>query len=82
VVAAASGGGPAEYLEPERNCLGFAPGDAGGLAAAVRRLAGDEALRAVLVRGGTATAGRLTERAFVEALMGELEGAVAAGAIR
>ena len=82
VVAAASGGGPAEYLEPERNCLGFAPGNAAGLAAAIRRLAGDETLRAALVRGGTATAGRLTERAFVEGLMAELQGAVAAGAMR
>jgi glycosyltransferase involved in cell wall biosynthesis len=82
VVAAASSGGPAEYLEPERNCLDFVPGDAAGLAAAMRRLAEDDALRATLVRGGTATAGRLTERAFVEGLMAELEGAVAAGAIR
>ena len=82
VVAASSGGGAAEYLEPERNCLAFAPGDATGLAGAVRRLADDEALRAALVRGGAATAGRLSERAFVEGLVAELEGAVAAGAIR
>ena len=82
VVAARSGGGAAEYLQPERNCLAFAPGDAGGLAAAIRRLADDEALRAALVRGGTATAGRLSERAFVEGLEAELEAAVAAGAIR
>jgi glycosyltransferase involved in cell wall biosynthesis len=82
VVAASSGGGAAEYLEPERNCLGFSPGDTAGLAFAVRRLADDEALRAALVRGGTATAGRLSERAFVAGLVAELEGAVAAGAIR
>ncbi len=82
VLAARSGGGAAEYLEPDRNCLAFAPGDADGLAGAVRRLAGDEALRAALVRGGTATAGRLSERAFVDGLVAELEGAVAAGAIR
>jgi glycosyltransferase involved in cell wall biosynthesis len=81
VVAASSGGGAAEYLEPERNCLAFAPGDADELAGALRRLADDEALRAALVRGGAATAGRLSERAFVEALLAELEGAVAAGAI-
>ena len=73
VVAASSGGGAAEYLEPERNCLAFAPGDAAGLAGAVRRLADDEALRAALVRGGAATAGRLSERAFVEGLVAELE---------
>jgi hypothetical protein len=48
----------------------------------VRRLADDEALRGALVRGGTATAGRLSERAFVAALVAELEVAVAAGAIR
>jgi glycogen(starch) synthase len=82
VVAARSGGGAAEYLEPERNCLAFAPGDADGLAAAVRRLADDETLRAALVRGGTATAGRLSERTFVEGLVAELEASVAAGAIR
>jgi glycosyltransferase involved in cell wall biosynthesis len=81
VAASRAGGGPAEYLEPERNCLQFAPRDAEALAAAVRRLAGDELLRAALVRGGTATAVRLSQRAFVEALIGELEGAVAAGAI-
>jgi glycogen synthase len=82
VAAASSGGGAAEYLEAERNCLAFAPGDPAGLAGAVRRLADDEVLRAALVRGGTATAGRLSERAFVGALVAELEGAVAAGAIR
>jgi glycosyltransferase involved in cell wall biosynthesis len=82
VVAASSGGGAAEYLEPERNCLTFAPRDAAGLAAAASRLAEDEALRAALVRGGTATAGRLSERAYIEGLLGELEGALAAGAIR
>jgi glycosyltransferase involved in cell wall biosynthesis len=82
VLGALTGGGPAEYLEPERNCLRFDAGDADGLAAAVRRLGGDEALRSALVRGGTATAGRLSERAFVNALLSELEGAVAAGAIR
>lgn len=82
VVAASSGGGAAEYLEPERNCLAFTPGDAAGLAGAVRRLADDEALRTALVRGGAATAGRLSERAFVEGLVAELEAAMAAGAIR
>ncbi|HEX3691410.1 MAG TPA: glycosyltransferase [Solirubrobacteraceae bacterium] len=82
VVAASSGGGAAEYLEPGRNCLAFAPGDAAGLAGAVRRLSEDEELRAGLVRGGAATAGRLSERAFIEGLVAELQGAVAAGAIR
>ncbi len=81
VVASRAGGGAAEYLDAERNCLQFAPGDAAGLADAVTRLAGDQPLRAALVRGGTATAGRLTQRAFVEAITGELDGVVAAGAI-
>jgi glycogen(starch) synthase len=81
VVASRAGGGPAEYLEDGRNCLQFGPGDAPGLAAALQRLAASEELRATLVRGGAATAGRLSERAFHEALLTELEKSVAAGAI-
>jgi glycosyltransferase involved in cell wall biosynthesis len=81
VVATRAGGGPAEYLEPEHNCLQSVPGDAAGLAAAVRRLARDEAFRARLVRAGAATAGHLSQHGFVAALVGELDAAVAAGAI-
>jgi hypothetical protein len=45
-------------------------------------LSEDADLPAAVVRGGAATAGRPSERAFVDALVGEPEGAVAAGAIR
>ena len=82
VVASDAGGGPAEYLRPEDNCLRFAPEDPAGLAAAIRRLADDEALRARLVAAGRETAAGLGEAAFHDALMAELEAAVAAGARR
>ena len=68
VVASRAGGGPAEYLEDGRNCVQFDVDDAGGLAGAVERLAIDAALRERIVRGGRATAGRFTERAFHDAL--------------
>ena len=57
-VVATGVGGSAEYLEHERNCLLFPPGDAAALAAAVRRLRDDPGLRAGLVRAGTETARR------------------------
>jgi glycosyltransferase involved in cell wall biosynthesis len=79
VIATRAGGGPAEYLRAERNCLQFEPGDAAGLAAAVQRLAGDEALRATLIDGGHATAQAMTARGFDLALMDELRAAVADG---
>ena len=60
VVASRAGGGAAEYLEPERNCLGFTPGQAAELAAAVTRLAVETELRARLVAAGRVTAGRFT----------------------
>ncbi|HEV2814822.1 MAG TPA: glycosyltransferase family 4 protein [Solirubrobacteraceae bacterium] len=65
-VVATGTGGSAEYLRAEENCLLHAPGDAAGLAACVRRLAGDEALRARLREGGLRTAPRYTLSAFVE----------------
>jgi glycogen(starch) synthase len=79
VIATRAGGGPAEYLSDGENCLQFAPGDAAGLAAAIVRLAEEPALRSALVAGGARTAGRLTERAFHEALAGELALAVQHG---
>jgi glycosyltransferase involved in cell wall biosynthesis len=79
VVAARGGGGPAEYLHAEVNCLQFAPGDAAGLAAAVRRLAADEPLRRTLVRAGAGTAAQHTEQDFHRAVLAELEAAVVAG---
>jgi glycogen(starch) synthase len=73
-VVATGRGGSGEYLRHEENCLIFDP-DAGpgALAAAVRRLARDEALRARLSAGGIATAGGLDPRGFERAVAEELE---------
>lgn len=78
LVASRSGGGPGEYLEDGCNCLQFEPGDAAGLAAALRRIASDERLRAQLVREGQTTASRFTERAFQDRLERELHSLVGA----
>lgn len=58
-VVATGVGGSAEFLADGRNCVLFRPGDAGDLARAVTRVAGDAELRARLRREG-----RLTARAF------------------
>jgi len=63
-VVATGRGGSAEYLRDGENALFFDAGDAPGLAAAVRRLAGDEHLRARLREGGLRTAPCYTEAAF------------------
>lgn len=55
-VIATGTGGSGEYLRDGENALLFEPGDAEALAACVRRLAGDEALRSRLRAGGLATA--------------------------
>lgn len=65
-VVATGTGGSAEYLRAGRNCLLHPPGDAEALAACVRRLADDAALRDRLREGGFATAPRHTRSAFVE----------------
>jgi glycosyltransferase involved in cell wall biosynthesis len=72
-VVATGTGGSGEYLRDGENALLAAPGDAAALAAAVSRLASDEALRARLVTGGRATAGRLTQEAFQRRVIGALE---------
>ncbi len=72
VIASRAGGGAAEYLEEDRNCLQFAPGDDAALAMAVRRLADEPELRASLRAGGRATAARFDDRTFHEALEREL----------
>ena len=79
VVASRAGGGAAEYLEPEGNCLGFAPGQAAELAAVLHRLAADPELRGRLVAAGRLTASRFTEDAFHAALERRLEEAVSRG---
>jgi glycosyltransferase involved in cell wall biosynthesis len=80
-VIATGRGGSAEYLRDGENCLLVPAGDAEALAAAVRRLAGDPALRARLREGGVDTAARHTDAAFhaeVERLLSEAAGARAA----
>ncbi len=52
-------GGTKEFLADGWNALTFTPGDDAALAAALHRLAGDDALRARLRRGGLATAAEL-----------------------
>lgn len=72
VVASSAGGGAAEYLRNDYNCLQFPPGDATALAAALRRLAADSELRERLIAGGSETAARFSARTFHEALEREL----------
>ncbi len=78
-VVATGTGGSAEYLRDGENALVVAPGDADALAGAVRRLAGDAALRARLVAGGRATAARYSAAAFEAAVVAALEAAAAGG---
>jgi glycosyltransferase involved in cell wall biosynthesis len=66
-VVATGRGGSGEYLRDEHNCLLFEADDAEALAAALRRLAGDAALRGRLRRNGMDTARRHTEAVFNEA---------------
>jgi len=77
-VIATGRGGSAEYLEHEENCLVVAPGDPEALAGAVRRLAGDEELRARIVAGGLRTAPRYTDDAFHARVEQELAAALSA----
>lgn len=78
-VVATGTGGSAEYLRDGENCLLVPAGDAEALAAAVRRLAGDRALRAHLVAGGRATAAAHPQAAFVERLCARIESEATAG---
>ena len=75
-VVATRVGGAAEFLDDGTNCLAVAPGDPEGIALAVRRLAGDEALRARLVAGGLRTAAGLTVDVVAERLLAVHEAAV------
>jgi glycosyltransferase involved in cell wall biosynthesis len=67
-VVATGRGGSGEYLRDEHNCLLFPAGDAPALAAALRRLAGDSALRSRLRARGLEDAARHTEDSFNEAV--------------
>jgi glycosyltransferase involved in cell wall biosynthesis len=74
-VVATGRGGSGEYLRDGQNALLFEAGDAGALAGAVTRLAGDPALRARLREGGAATAPLHTEDVFNAAVLREVEAA-------
>jgi glycogen synthase len=63
-VTASGRGGSSEYLRDGENCLLHAPGDPASLAATVRRLAGDQALREHLLAGGLRAASHYTESRF------------------
>jgi glycogen synthase len=63
-VVATARGGAAEYLRDGVNALVVEPDDPAGVAAAVRRLADDPALRARLRHGGIATAKEHTAERF------------------
>jgi glycosyltransferase involved in cell wall biosynthesis len=71
-VLATGRGGSGEYLREGDNTLLFQPGDAGALAAALKRLADSPSLRARLRDGGLATAEQHTaprfERRVIEVL--------------
>jgi glycosyltransferase involved in cell wall biosynthesis len=74
-VIATGRGGSGEYLRHEENALLYEAGDADALAAAIQRLAGDEALRARLREGGLKTAPLHTEAVFNAAVANEVEAA-------
>jgi glycosyltransferase involved in cell wall biosynthesis len=78
-VASTARGGSREYLRDADNSLIFEADDADGLATAVRRLAGDEALRVRLREGGLETARRHTDVMFHRAVESVLRAAVGAG---
>lgn len=61
-------GGSSEFLLDGSTCLRFPPGDPTALAAAVRRLADDAALRATLRRGGRTVASQLTTDRLADVL--------------
>jgi glycogen synthase len=72
-VVATGRGGSGDYLRDGENALLFEAGDAAGLAAAVRRLAGDPALRERVRAGGLATAAERTEARWLDAVVREHE---------
>ena len=79
-VVASGRGGSAEYLRDGVNSLIYEPAeDAESLAAAVRRLADDPALRARLRSGGLEASRSLSAESFNDAVLAEVERAVAEG---
>lgn len=67
-VVATGTGGSGEFLADGANCVLYEPGNAAALAAAVRRVAGDAALRDRLVRGGLETATALTVETLADVM--------------
>ncbi len=67
-VVATGTGGSGEFLRDGINCVLTPPGDPTSLAAAVRRLAEDDALRSRLLEGGRRTAEELTVDRLAEVL--------------
>lgn len=65
-VIATGVGGSGEFLADHINCLRFAPDDADGLVAAVRRLQTEGGLRAQLTGGGRRTAEFFSREAFTD----------------
>jgi glycosyltransferase involved in cell wall biosynthesis len=76
-VVATGRGGSGEYLRDGENALLFEAGDPEALAAAVRRLAADPALRGRIREAGLATAPLHTEDQFNAAVLRELLAAAA-----
>jgi glycosyltransferase involved in cell wall biosynthesis len=76
-VVATGTGGSAEYLSHEENCLIFEHDDPGALAAAVTRLAEDDALRHRLRERGFETAARFGESSYNGAVAAAVERAAA-----
>jgi glycosyltransferase involved in cell wall biosynthesis len=72
-VIATGRGGSADYLRDGENALLYEAGDAGALAAAIRRLAADPELRTRLREGGLETAPLHTEDVFNVAVAREVE---------
>ncbi len=67
-----------DYIQPEENALTCPPGDPDAMAEAIRRLAGDEALRERLSRNGRRFAETVCSEAhtvdFMEKLLGQMIG--------
>jgi glycogen(starch) synthase len=76
-VVATAVGGTAEFLVDGANALCVPPDDPAALAAAVRRLAADPALRARLVEGGRATVEELGVRRWLDDIAAWHEAAAA-----
>lgn len=66
-VIVADEGGPAEWVADDRNGLRFAPRDAGSLAAALKRLAGEPGLRGRLGSAAASTEGLLDDEGVARA---------------